>query len=88
MLPGQTAQTPLMRNPLEREEQGVQTLAELKANPLWHTHFPPTRTWLFVQMLQLDPPSLVGVEPEGQIWQAPLTLPSPATQLQDWVVEL
>jgi hypothetical protein len=49
---------------------------------------PPTKTWLFVQILQDDPPSLVGVDPAGQIWQAPLTLPRPETQLQDWVVVL
>lgn len=82
MLPGQTAQIPLIRKPLGREEQEVHTLAELKANPDWQTHWPLTKTSLSLQTEQ-DEPSLLGVEPAGHSWQAPLTLPKPLTHLHD-----
>jgi hypothetical protein len=63
---GQTAQIPLTRKPLGREEQAVQIPAVLKANPCLQTQLLPTCSWLGPQALQLDP-SAVGFDPAGQI---------------------
>ena len=76
--PGHFAQTPLMMKALLRLEQTVQTPAELVAYPFSHTQTPFKSRSLALQKLQLSP-SLLGLEPDGQTWQAPLTLPRPPT---------
>lgn len=85
MVPGQTEQTPLIRKPLGRSEQRVQTFPELKAYPSLQTHLPLDRTWLVPQLEQTP---LVAWVPEGQMVQTPLILPNPARQAQDWVAWL
>jgi hypothetical protein len=62
-------------------EQAVQTLPKLWAYPATQMHLPLTNSSLAWQNEHAEP-SAVGLDPEGQITQAPLTLANPARQVQ------